>query len=272
MKLNPQRLCEILSIAAEEAGRRVRELLSRGVGREEVGVGAAGDRTLRLDLEAEKELLKALRRELGTFSVASEELGLVRGGYPLIVIDPVDGSYNAARGLPFYAVSVAAAYGEHLEDVVAGVVYAPVLDEVYTAIRGGGAYLNGSKLRARAMGYGEPVISVASPRLAGEKPGSVIRQLLSAGFKVRVLGSASLEVCFVASGRLDAYLAPWPVLRAFDVAAALLIAREAGATIRTPKSALGDLEARVSLLVAASPHLLKRIEALMKHAHVGRER
>jgi len=265
MRLNPQRLCEILAIAAERAGRRVRELLSRGAGREEVGVGAAGDRTLRLDMEAEMELLRVLKSELGAFSVASEELGLVRDGYPLIVVDPVDGSYNAARRLPFYAVSVAAAYGEHLEDVVAGVVYAPALDEMYTAIKGEGAYLNDSKLYVRAEEREEPVISVASPRLAGEKPGRLIMQLLNAGFKVRVLGSASLEVCFVASNRLDAYVAPWPVLRAFDIAAALLIAHEAGATVRASKPILGSLEAGVSLLVSAGPRLLEKVEALMRH-------
>lgn len=272
-RLDPQELCDILVAAVEEAGRRVEELLRSEARGEEVGVGAAGDRTLRLDLEAEKELLGELRRELDGFSAVSEELGVVGKGYPLIIIDPVDGSYNAARRVPFYAISVAAAYGERHEDVVAGVVYAPALEEVYTATKGGGAYLNGLRLRVRARAPGEPVVSVAAPKLAGEKPGRVITRLLHAGFKVRVLGSASLEICFVASGRLDAYLAPWPVLRFFDVAAALLIAREAGAYADLTEASLRDLGARISVLVSASPHLLKEVKELMEHKsrYAGRD-
>jgi myo-inositol-1(or 4)-monophosphatase len=182
------------------------------------------------------------------------------------VVDPIDGTVNYLYGIPQYAVCVAAITGDAHDpaghEVVAGCVHSPVLGETWTAVRGGGATLSvrggeprpvrvhdgaelGQVLLATGFGY-------QSSRRRHQA--SVIAHLLPRVRDIRRIGCAALDLCSVASGRADAYLERG--LKPWDLAAAGLVAREAGALV----TGLGDAPAGESLVVAAGP----RVHALLQ--------
>lgn len=184
------------------------------------------------DLAAEKLITKALNASFAEEAILAEETAselpdpTLRG--PLWVIDPIDGTVNYAHGHDMVAVSIA--WYDRGEARVA-VVYNPFLDECFTAIRDQGAWLNGRPIRV--SGKTDPARSLVATGFPYkiEDRDELVRQLgrvLNVCADVRRLGSAALDICWVACGRLDAYyesVSPW------DSAAAQLIAREAGARL-----------------------------------------
>ena len=224
-------LREILA-AAPTTAERVIETGTRGAG---------GDRTLAIDAAAEDLVFAELERlhDGGVrFTAVSEERGIVDFGDPgvLVVIDPIDGSLNAKRGLLHYAVSVAVASGPRMQDVVFGFVADLEQDEEWVATRGRGAQLNGVELlapsdeRRTAEGLLEIVaVESASPaNLAACSDG-----LMRTTHRVRALGTIAVSLCQVAAGRADA-MASLRSCRSVDVAAAQLIVRESGGQVAFP--------------------------------------
>ncbi len=145
------------------------------------------------------------------------------------LVDPLDGTTNYVHQLPLYCVSVALCRGN---EVVCGTVFDPVADECFTAIEGGGAFLNGDVIRVSTCQRLDDALVAASfapnvPRGSIEVARFV--EVLHRCQAVRRLGSAALNLCYVAAGRLDAYFAA--NIKAWDVAAGQLILREAGATL-----------------------------------------
>jgi myo-inositol-1(or 4)-monophosphatase len=182
------------------------------------------------------------------------------------VVDPIDGTVNYLYGIPQYAVCVAAVAGDAHDpsghEVLAGCVYAPVLREAWTAVRGGGAFLSldgrppvpvhvrdgaelGQVLLATGFGY-------QSDRRRHQA--AVIASLLPRVRDIRRIGCAALDICSVASGRADAYLERG--LKPWDLAAAGRVAREAGALV----TGLGDAPAGEDLVVAAGPQVHERLQ------------
>ena len=200
-----------------------------------VGVGEGGDRTLVIDEQAE-ELIFAELAKLhdggARFTAVSEERGEVDfgGGGIRVVIDPIDGSMNAKRGLSPHAVSIAVADGPTMADVFFGFVADLTHGEIWTATRGAGAQLDGRPLvgpalerRNRAGRLELIAIESAYPhRLAarGEAIGLVAH-------RVRMFGSMAFALCQLAAGRVDGMASLWQA-RSVDVAAAQLIVRESG--------------------------------------------
>lgn len=173
------------------------------------------------------------------------------------VIDPVDGTVNYLYGLPSWAVSIAA---EKDGETVAGVVAAPMRGETYRAVLGGGAYRDGERLHHRpAPPLSQALVATGFGYLAERRAGQaeVVRTLLPRVRDIRRGGSAAIDLCDVACGRLDAYyergLNPW------DLAAGELIAREAGALTggRPGEAASGELT------LAASPALFEQLQPLL---------
>jgi myo-inositol-1(or 4)-monophosphatase len=203
-----------------------------------VGRGEGGDRTLVIDQAAEELIfaeLAALHAAGARFTAISEERGEVDfGGGPLrVVIDPIDGSMNAKRGLAPHAVSIAVADGETMADVFFGYVCDLPGGEVWTAWRGGGAFLGGVPLRVEGSerrtrdGRLELVaIEAAHPELivAG---GAALRPI---AYRVRMFGSMAFALCQLAAGRLDGMATLGPA-RSVDVAAGALIVRESGGLV-----------------------------------------
>ncbi|MQA73356.1 MAG: hypothetical protein GEU88_03205 [Solirubrobacterales bacterium] len=245
-----------------------RELYSRTTGidarTEYVGVGEGGDRTLAIDAEAEAIVfgeLDALHRSGAEFTAISEERGKVvfgAGESPTrVVIDPIDGSLNARRTLPSFALSVAVASGPSMADVELGYVWDFGAAEEFVAERGRGALLDGEPLLARGPGYGLELVG-----LEGTKPEltlPLVEGLVGRAFRIRAVGSLALTLCYVAGGRLDGMLSGRST-RSVDVAAAQLIAREAGAKVEFGELAHAeaglDLGARYGITAALDPEML----------------
>jgi myo-inositol-1(or 4)-monophosphatase len=202
----------------------------------ETGVrGSGGDRTLVIDAGAENVVLGQLRALNGEglrFTVCSEESGEIDFGDSQIrvIIDPIDGSLNAKRGLPHHALSIAVADGDTMADVVFGYVYDFGPAEEWWASRGAGAWLNGELLdpavgeRRTRDGRLEVLgIESADPRWVAAS----IDGLLANAHRLRALGTIASTMCQVAGGRMDAMLTLRKA-RGIDSAAAQLIVREAG--------------------------------------------
>jgi myo-inositol-1(or 4)-monophosphatase len=180
------------------------------------------------------------------------------------VVDPIDGTVNYFYGIPAYAVSIAVVEGEsdpRTWNAVAGVVLNPAIDETFTATAGGGAELNGRSLHVKqdtdlALALVGTGFSYSAKHR--ERQATIVAELIGQVRDIRRIGAASLDLCSVAAGRLDAYyergLNPW------DHAAGALIAREAGARV----GGLVDARESVDLLIAAEPALFAQLEPLLR--------
>jgi myo-inositol-1(or 4)-monophosphatase len=237
--------------------------------------GEGGDRTLVIDAEAEDRVfaeLEALYEAGARFTAVSEERGTVDFGADdvLVVVDPIDGSLNAKRGLPHHALSVAVSTGPTMADVVFGFVYDLGPGEEWRATLGEGAYLNDIRIdrpppeRKTPDGRFELLaVESADPRwlaLASD-------DLVAATRRIRAMGSIAVSMCQVAATRVDA-MASLARTRAVDAAAAQLVVRESGGHVEfvgCPEGPLGaplDLEPHYPVVVARSPESLQRLRAL----------
>lgn len=184
-----------------------------------------------VDSLAEAEIVRELRRAYPEAAILAEESGAMGGkGRLTFVVDPLDGTSNFLRGLPHFCVSIALVeHGEPTE----GVVFDPLRNELFTASRGGGALLNGKKLRVteRKELTGAMIVTGfpprERPRLAAQL--EAIRSLLQDAEDIRRSGSAALDLAYIAAGRADAYFEAG--VKAWDIAAGMLLVREAGGRV-----------------------------------------
>jgi myo-inositol-1(or 4)-monophosphatase len=192
-----------------------------------VGEGLGGDETTAIDHAAEEAILARVREAAG--SVVSEEIGRIgRGALPLVVVDPIDGSLNAKRGIPFFSLSIAVAEGETMGDVVFGFVHDFGTGEEWTARRGEGAWLNGGALGAvRPKGEVEILSFEATLTSLVARDAPKVADL---AYRLRIMGSLALSLCHLAAGRVDAVCSLKPA-RSVDIAAAQLLCRELGLEI-----------------------------------------
>jgi len=241
--------------------------------RETGTTGGGGDRTLLIDRAAEDAVFAELERLHGDgheFCAVSEERGQVAFGDPAIrvVIDPIDGSTNAKRGLTHHALSIAVADGPTMADVAFGYVLDLGPEEEWWARRGEGAYLDGRRLaplpeRRDAEGRLELVaIESASPRwlaAAGDDLEATVG-------RVRVIGAMAISLCQVAAARVDGMASLWRC-RSVDVAAAQLVVRESGGHVaftamEDPLGAPLDLQPHSPVVAARSPEALAELSRL----------
>jgi myo-inositol-1(or 4)-monophosphatase len=240
-----------------------------------VGRGEGGDRTLVIDRDAEAAVFDELGRlhdEGANFIAISEERGEVDfGGGPVrVVIDPIDGSMNAKRGLPPHAVSIAVADGPAMADVAFGYVYELSSGVEWEARRGGGARRDGVRLapgeaserRTRDGRLELVALEAAYPRLL-EPLGQAVARVVH---RVRVFGSMAESLCQLAGGHLDGMATLGPC-RAVDVAAAQLIVRESGGLVAftgydDPLAAPLDLVAHSPIVAARTAAALAELSTL----------
>jgi myo-inositol-1(or 4)-monophosphatase len=253
-------LMNVMVQAVLKAGRG----LTRDFGEVEnlqVSMKGPGDFVTAADRRADKTLIAELRKARPTYSILTEESGTIEGSDSAQrwIIDPLDGTTNFLHGIPLFAISVAL---ERDGKLAAGVIYNPILNELYTAERGTGAFLNDRRLRVAARrNIADALIGCGMPHLgnpANESPDTSARiSRRAAG--ARSVGSAALELAWVASGRLDAYwhhhLEPW------DMAAGLLLVREAGGFVRDLAGNDKNLEA--GALVAGNQAIHEQLLSLL---------
>ncbi len=265
-------LDSVLALARDAAVRAGEAIRAR---RANAGFGVTrkdGERNLvtDADLEAEAVILEYIRKSRPGDAILSEESqpSVTHGlDGPLWIIDPVDGTTNFAHGHAHVGVSIAFADEGKLQ---VGVVHAPFLCETFTAIRGRGAWLDGASITcSRTEKLVDALVGTGFPyeRTQMEPVLERVRRVLGACRDLRRAGAASLDLCWTACGRLDAFyesLMPW------DMAAGGLIAREAGArvghTVSTPPSLPIPEEIWGEELLVASPALYPQLERLLNLA------
>lgn len=221
------------------------------------GVGEGGDRTLVIDRECEDVVfaeLEKLAADGASFVAVSEERGEVAfgsGGEHRVVIDPIDGSLNARRTLPSFAVSIAVASGPSMADVELGFVHDFGADEEFLARRGRGAELDGRPVRVSAEAERLEVVGVESAEPEWAMP--AFESLAGRVFRLRVVGAIAISAAYVGAGRFDAMLS-LRSCRSVDAAAAQLVVREAGGAVAFGSGELSeamlDLDSRYPMAAA----------------------
>jgi myo-inositol-1(or 4)-monophosphatase len=239
--LDLNKALEFAVTTAREAGALLREFYRTGV---TVKYKSEIDLVTEADHASEALILKRIRSAYPDCAILSEESGASANTSSAIwIADPLDGTTNFAHGLPIFSVTLALVVNNVIE---VGVTFDPIHDELYTAQRGQGAYLNGERLQVSSVSTLDKALLVTGfPYDRRTNPNNNIRQF--ANFLLRAqgvlrLGSAALDLGAVAAGRLDGYwearINPW------DVAAGALLVTEAGGQVTMPNGSPLDLFAR----------------------------
>jgi myo-inositol-1(or 4)-monophosphatase len=237
---------EVAMAAAEAAG----EVLRNGFGQhQEVRFKGEVDLVTKADENAEQAIKQVLQEKFPNYGMLAEEGGEFKGeGGVRWIVDPLDGTTNFAHGLPLFCTSVAL---ERDGEMVLGVVYDPMANETYTAERGGGATLNGEPIGVSDTD--EPMRALLGTGFPYDRDEVPAALELFGQFAVRMqsmrrLGSAALDLCYVAAGRLDGYYERG--VKAWDIAAGVLILEEAGG--RATNYSGHELDLEVGEVVASN--------------------
>ena len=237
----------------ERLAREAGAILRAGYSKEhQVSYKGIIDLVTEVDHQSEAFLLGEVQRNYPDHHIFAEETGIIQGNDEHIwYIDPLDGTVNYAHHIPIFSVSIAYAFQGKL---TLGAVYEPMRDEMYVAERGKGAYLNGEPLHASAVNELQKSLLVTGfPYDAWNTEQDNFANFIHFGKLtqgVRRLGSAALDLCYVAAGRFDGF---WEMsLKPWDVAAGGLICREAGASITNVKGE-ADFISPPQSVVASAP-------------------
>lgn len=235
-------ILNVMVQAAMKAGRS----LSRDFGEVQnlqVSLKGPGDYVSQADRKAEDIIYTELARARPGYGFLMEERGAVAGDddQHRWIVDPLDGTTNFLHGIPIFSISIAL---ERQGQLVAAVIYNPAMDELYTAERGGGAFMNDRRLRVAARTkLSDAVVGCGIPHLGRGHHGNFLvelRNVMNEVAGVRRMGSAALDLAYVAAGRMDGY---WETgLSAWDIAAGLLLVREAGGFASEPDGGQDMLE------------------------------
>ncbi len=257
----------ILNVMANAALKAARGLI-RDFGEVEqlqVSVKGPGEFVSTADLKAERTLKAELMRARPDYGLLFEESGEAAGADPRHrwIVDPLDGTTNFLHGIPHFSISIAL---ERDREIVAGLIYEPTRDEMYSAEKGFGAYVNDRRLRVSARRQlGEAVIGTGMPfgvRADQRGYSDTLSAIMGATSGVRRMGSAALDLAYVAAGRYDGFwefgLSPW------DIAAGILLVREAGGYVSDLDGG-HDMMATGDVL-AANDHLHLPLAALIREA------
>jgi myo-inositol-1(or 4)-monophosphatase len=247
----------------ERLARQAGEILRLGYEQEhQVDYKGVIDLVTEVDHQSEELLLGEIQRLFPGHQIVSEEIGLVpgRAGEEWFV-DPLDGTVNYAHGIPIFTVSIGYA---HDGVVTLGVVYDPMRDELFAAERGKGAHLNGHRLQvSKATELQRSLVVTGFPYDTWSSPRNNLvyfSRFTKVSQGVRRLGSAALDLCYVAAGRVEGY---WEVsIKPWDVAAGGLIATEAGAIV-TNLDGKADYIVPPCSLLAAPPALHSQMKAVL---------
>jgi myo-inositol-1(or 4)-monophosphatase len=260
--------CRRAAGAARDAVQAYATTAERGV---ETGRGEGGDTAYVIDRAAEDAIFAEIEALDEPVTAVSEERGEIQigGGSELrIVIDPVDGSLNAKRGLPFACVSIAVASGPRMGDVEVGWVAEldprlssgdePRPGRDWWAVKGNGAFRDGEPLPRLQPGPLEVLgLETARPELVAAVAPAIERVEAR---RIRALGSVAMTLCLVAAGQLDGMLSLRPI-RSVDAAAAQLLVKEAGGAVAFPAADDLSLEMRSPVLAARDETLLEHLRA-----------
>jgi myo-inositol-1(or 4)-monophosphatase len=234
-------IIDILKEACDEVYQNTRNLIGTAEGNKKFGRGAGGDISRRIDLDAEKAVINTLQRHNFNPTIIGEECGMIQGKDGFLIMDAIDGTMNASRGIPFYCCSLAYSIDFRLSSVIDAAVIDLSIGDIYYASKEKGAFLNGDRICAGRSKIGNNSISeqdfqqdiVIGMNISGvsEDTFNRLSKLISRSIHTRHFGANALELCYFARGLMDAYIDFRGKIRATDMAAAYLIVKEAGAKI-----------------------------------------
>ena len=255
-------IIDVLKQACRQVHVRTRNLA--GASRQ-MGRGAGGDMSRRIDLVAEKTVIDLVRKRGIDSTIIGEECGRIEGKKGYIVMDAIDGTTNAVRGIPFYCCSLAYATDFRLSAITDAAIIDLARGDLYYASRGKGAFLNGKRMAVKKESPPDPTIGL---NVSGVKSAVVERlaPIIAEADHTRQFGANALEMCFLARGLLDAYVDLRGKIRPTDIAAGYLIAKEAGAKVYSDRGS--DLESdldvktRLSYVVVANEIMRDRLAVL----------
>ncbi|MBD9373472.1 inositol monophosphatase [Rhizobium sp. ARZ01] len=254
-------LLNVMVQAAFKAGKS----LARDFGEVQnlqVSLKGPGDYVSQADRKAEKLIREELLKARPTYGFLGEESEEIKGtdGAHRWIVDPLDGTTNFLHGIPCFASSIAL---ERNGEIVAAVVLNPATDELYTAEKGGGAFLNDRRLRVAARKeLSDCVIGCGVPHLGRGNHGKFLvelRHTMGEAAGIRRMGAAALDLAFVAAGRFDGF---WERdLSAWDIAAGILLIREAGGFVSDLNGGNAMLE--TGTVVAGNEHIHRALSEVL---------
>jgi myo-inositol-1(or 4)-monophosphatase len=236
------------------------------------GKGAGGDAMKKIDLIAEKAIIETLEENNASCTLISEEIGIKEiGAHPhefYLTTDPLDGTTNATRGIPFINTSLAVSKTPNLRSIHAAVVTDLLHNITYTAQKNKGAHRNNKRIHPSTMTTLEAaVVGIDFNTYKIKQIADQLNPVLEKTRHLRHLGANALELCYVADGTTDAFIDLRGKLRVTDIAAAYLIVREAGAVMLTPKGKEIEVPLtptqRVSFIATANTTLYDVIKKLL---------
>jgi myo-inositol-1(or 4)-monophosphatase len=237
---------KLLSKCAENVKTHIHPLLkSLKEPQPELGLGAGGDQMKLVDLAAEKAIIEVILQHDLSFTLVSEESGIKQFGKTpndrYVTVDPIDGTTNLTRGLPFYCTSIAVSQKPTLSSVFAASVTDLLHNASYAALQGKGAYCNGKKIAPSSTTLlNEAVVGLDLNTYKSKRLAPKLSNLIQATKHIRHFGANALELCYVADGLTDAFVDIRGKLRTTDVAAGFFILKQAGGIVTSPEGAPVD--------------------------------
>ncbi|MGQ9468379.1 MAG: bifunctional fructose-bisphosphatase/inositol-phosphate phosphatase [Nitrososphaerales archaeon] len=262
---------KFLISTSREVHSAIKPISGSSLASEVIGKGAGGDLTMKIDKLAEDVIINSLKSQNIPCIVVSEESGIMEiGGKSdvYIVIDSVDGTTNAIRGIPFFCTSIAVSKGNSIKDVYAGVVLNLSDGIIFYAERGKGAHMNDKKIKTSdRVSLEDSVIGIGFSK-AEEKNIIKLMPLFKKIRHIRHFGANALEICYVASGFIDAFVDVRGMLRVTDIAASYIILKESGGEILTPDGkeldSILEPTQRVSFIAASNSTICDKILKTIK--------
>ena len=235
-----------------KACRKAAKTLIRDFGEIEnlqVSIKGPGDFVTASDKKVEKILIDELQRARPNYSILSEEIGKINNDESFKwIIDPIDGTSNFLHGIPHFAISIGL---EHDGEIICGIIYDPIKDEMFVAEKGNGSYLNNQRIRVSARSKLENcIIFTGGPKIGAKNRELSLKEYNNVSSKVlipiRKLGSASLDMAYVAAGRCDGF---WQRdLKYWDIAAGIILVRESGGFVTDFKGEKGYIQNKTILV------------------------
>ena len=248
-----------------KACRKAAKILIRDFGEIEklqVSLKGPGDYVTASDKKVEKILIEELQKARPNYSILSEEIGEISGDESFRwIIDPIDGTSNFLHGIPHFAISIGL---EHNKEIICGIVYDPIKDEMFTAEKGKGAYMNNQRMRVSSRSkLKDCIIFSGGPRYGSENKELTFEEYKkfssNVSIAIRKLGSASLDMAYVAAGRCDGF---WQRdLNYWDIAAGIILVKESGGFVTDFDGEDGYLQSK-TILVTNSKINNEMIEVL----------
>lgn len=232
-------IVDILKESCNEVYQNTKHLIGTAEGNKKFGRGAGGDISRKVDLDAEKAVIDTIQRHHFKPTIIGEECGIIQGKEGFLIMDAIDGTMNASRGVPFYCCSLAYSIDYRLSSVVDAAVIDLSTGDIYHASKEKGAYWNKDRIYARGsrsingskQDYQQDMLIGMNISGVSADTFNRLSRLISKAIHIRHFGANALELCYFARGLMDAYIDFRGKIRPTDMAAAYLIVNEAGGKI-----------------------------------------